>query len=164
MDRFSFSSEYSNNNQSCYYIFFNLPTPSLCLCFSLSKIINPDTSLTKDDQKPKNKFTIEEDVPINSLLGTDSCLIVGTVGSVLGIPWKSLKTSKECKPCFRVDLPNLRDNFVKADVNCLDYNKETGLLYAGCGDNNIYTINIEAQAVVNTYKCHTNYIHSIYNQ
>lgn len=130
----------------------------------MSKIISPETSLTKDDQKSKNQFTVEEDVPINSLLSTESNLIVGTVGEIIGFNWRSVKMSKEAKPVWMVTLPNVKDSFEKADINCLIYSKENEHLYAGCGDNNIYCINLGACSISQIMRGHNDYIHSIFIQ
>lgn len=67
------------------------------------------------------------------------------------------------KPSWKIDLPDIKDSFDKADVNTLIYNKETDHVYAGCGDSNIYVFDIEHGKVIQTLKGHTDYIHSINN-
>lgn len=47
------------------------------------------------------------------------------------------------------------------DVNCLVLNKEDNILYAGCGDNAVYSFNLECGDVIHKFKEHSDLIHSI---
>ncbi|GJQ84063.1 putative THO complex [Trypoxylus dichotomus] len=111
--------------------------------FHLLKIIKPDNS-TQQERLPKNVFTVEEDVQINSLVTMDNYLVVGTEA------WK-------------VAIPNNKDKLEKCDINCMAYNKLTESIYLGCGDNNIYSMKIEGGEITQTLNGHTNYIHSLCN-
>lgn len=82
-------------------------------------------------------------------------------GEIFGYLWKAVKTNKEAKPSWRIELPNNKDSFDKADVNCLLFDAESNHLYAGCGDNNIYMFEIDGGKLVRTLSDHTNYIHCI---
>ncbi|RZC34507.1 THO complex subunit 6, partial [Asbolus verrucosus] len=129
--------------------------------FHLSKLINQETTITKEDQLPKNSFTIKEDVQINSLLTTKSFLIVGTVGQIFGYTWKNVKSSKKPSCSWSIEIPNAKNSFDKPDVNCLVLNEENDLLYAGCGDNNVYVFNVETRKEIRTFKGHKNYVHCL---
>ncbi|XP_044271762.1 THO complex subunit 6 [Tribolium madens] len=129
--------------------------------FHLSKLTNQGSSITKEDQLPKNTFTIKEDVQINSLLTTKSFLVVGTVGEILGYAWKNVKTSKKPSCSWSIEIPNSKDSFDKPDVNCLVLENENNLLFAACGDNNVYIFNIETRKEVRSLRGHKNYIHCI---
>ncbi|KAJ8940504.1 hypothetical protein NQ318_004443 [Aromia moschata] len=50
--------------------------------FHLSKIIQPETNLSREELAPRNKITIKEDFQINSLLTTQNHIIVGGVGEI----------------------------------------------------------------------------------
>lgn len=58
-------------------------------------------------------------------------------------------------------LYNFRDSMLPIDVNCLILNKEDNILYAGCGDNNVYAFNFECGDVVHKFEGHKDFIHSI---
>lgn len=131
--------------------------------YSLSKIINPESHVTKADQLPKNSFTVQEDVQINSLITADKHLVVGVFGEIYGYLWKAVKMNKDPKPAWKIELPNAKDSFDKADVNCMLLNKDKNLLYAGSGDNNIYVFNLDGGKLVRTLNGHSNYIHCICN-
>jgi THO complex subunit 6 len=49
----------------------------------------------------------------------------------------------------------------KGEINYLWLDRDKGHLYAGCGDNNVYGINLEDGKVFSTLKAHTNYVHCI---
>jgi hypothetical protein len=134
------------------------PHKSLC---SLSKLVNQGSTITKEDQLPKNTFTIKEDVQINSLLSTKSFLIVGTVGEILAYTWKNVKLSKKPSCSWSIDIPNAKESFDKPDVNYLVLDDEDNLLYAACGDNNVYSFNLETRKEVRTLKGHKNYVHCL---
>ena len=55
----------------------------------------------------------------------------------------------------------LRDSYEKPDVNFMAYSKPNHLLYAGCGDNKIYIIDLELGKVQRSLEGHEDYIHSI---
>lgn len=54
-----------------------------------------------------------------------------------------------------------RDNYDKPDINCMVYSTTNHLLYAGCGDNNIYIISLEDGKILRTMQGHTDYIHGL---
>ncbi|XP_031351615.1 THO complex subunit 6 [Photinus pyralis] len=128
--------------------------------FNLYRLMNPDLNGPNLDTKPHNSFTVQEDVQINSILATESFLIVGVVGEIFGYTWKVVKNSKDGKVAWKIELP-YSEVLSKPDVNCMV--AKDGLLYAGCGDNKIYVINLEGGHIIRTLVEHSDYIHSIFN-
>ncbi|KAL3270105.1 hypothetical protein HHI36_009163 [Cryptolaemus montrouzieri] len=129
--------------------------------FHLSRLINLDVKLSKEEQFPKYSFVIDPNIQINSLISTDTFLIVGTVGEIRAYLWKSIKTSKSVNCVWSIDIPNIKDGLDKPDVNCLYFIKDKDLLLAGCGDNNIYVYQIETRKVLKVLSEHTDYIHDL---
>ncbi|KAK9886127.1 hypothetical protein WA026_014913 [Henosepilachna vigintioctopunctata] len=129
--------------------------------FHLSKLIDPDVKLSKEEQTPKYSFVVEADIQINALLSTDIYLIVGTVGEIKAYLWKTIKTSKSISCSWSIDIPNIKDGLDKPDVNCLYFNDDKGILLAGCGDNLIYVFQIETRKHLKVLSAHTDYIHAL---
>lgn len=154
MVKFPFFSKYS---MLLSHLSFN------AFSFSLYRLMNPESNLLKHDFSPKNTFTVQEDIQINSLLTSDHYLLVGVVGEIYGYDWSVVTSNKDAKVSWKIELPNNRDVFEKAEINCMVINNKSELLYVGCGDNNIYVINIETAKIVRTLSGHTDYIHSIFN-
>ncbi|KAF5291201.1 hypothetical protein FQA39_LY14443 [Lamprigera yunnana] len=161
-------------------LIMNPPTNKECLCFTpcgnylivgdvygkitvfhLYRIMNPDANVTGGEFSSQNSFTVQEDIQINSLLATECCLIVGVVGEIYGYDWKVVKNSKEAKVLWKIELPNSNDAFNKAEINSMV--SKDGVLYAGCGDNKIYMINLEGGHILRTLSGHSDYIHSLFN-
>ncbi|KAL3270109.1 hypothetical protein HHI36_009167 [Cryptolaemus montrouzieri] len=84
--------------------------------FHLSRLINLDVKLSKEEQFPKYSFVIDPNIQINSLISTDTFLIVGTVGEIRAYLWKSIKTSKSVNCVWSIDIPNIKDGLDKPDV------------------------------------------------
>lgn len=129
--------------------------------FHLSKLINPDVKLSKDEQFPKCTFEVSKNMPINSLLSTDFHLIVGTVGEIKAYLWKNIKTSKNVACVWSIDIPNDTGGLNKADINSLYFLKDKDMLFAGCGDNNIYVFQIETRRLIKTLSSHSDYVHCV---
>lgn len=127
-------------------------------------MINPDENSTVEHRKPKIKLQLHNE-QINSLIKTEKFLICGTVGEINGYVWKNVLTaSKTLKPSWTLHLPTSRENLEKNDVNCILYDENTGILYAGCGDNNIYIFSLEDGRLTKTINAHDDYIHCLHNQ
>ena len=56
---------------------------------------------------------------------------------------------------------SFRDSYDKPDINYMLYSKMNNLLYVGCGDNNIYVINLESRKILRSMQGHTDYIHCL---
>lgn len=127
----------------------------------MSKLINPDVKLSKDEQSPKCTFEVQPNMQINSLLSTDSFLIVGAVGEIRAYSWKAIKTSKNVLCAWSIDIPNDKGGLDRPDVNSLYFQKEKDLIFVGCGDNNIYVFHIETRKLIKTLSAHIDYVHCL---
>ncbi|CAG9865527.1 unnamed protein product [Phyllotreta striolata] len=132
--------------------------------FNLSKIVQTDVVLNKEDLTPRNKITINENGQINSLLSTPSFLLVG-VSDILGYNWKTIKstTVQKPQPDWRIEIPNRKDSFENADINVMIHDKEKNHIFIGCGNNNIYVFDLETRRLLKTLNKHTDYLHSLCN-
>lgn len=74
-----------------------------------------------------------------------------------------MTSSKHLKPSWTLQLPNSRENLDKTDVNCLWYDDQMELLYAGCGEN-IHIFSLEDGKLIRTIEAHEDYIHCLHNQ
>ncbi|CAG9831145.1 unnamed protein product [Diabrotica balteata] len=131
--------------------------------FHLSKITNPEAALSKEDLTPRYKIQVKNGFnQINSLLTTQSHLLVGIVGEILAYSWKSIKNTNP-QPDWTIDLPNQKDTFESADVNVIKLYAEKNHIFVGCGDNNIYVYDLNYGKLLKTLTNHTDYIHCISN-
>lgn len=129
--------------------------------FCLSKVVQAETDLNKEDLSSKNKFTVEKDCQVNSLLTIKNFLLIGGLGEIQAYNWKNIKASKNVKASWCISIPNQKDAFERADINSLVYNEECNHIYAGCGDNKIYEFDLESRALVKTLTNHEDYIHCL---
>lgn len=130
--------------------------------FNLSKVVNPEANITKEELVPKNRITVKADFQINSLLTTQNHLLVGGYGEIYAYLWKSIKGSnRNIQPAWSIEIPCGEDDFNKAEVNTLLFEQDTGNILAGCGDNKIYIFNIESRITLKTLNGHSDYVHSI---
>lgn len=63
--------------------------------------------------------------------------------------------------CYSLCIFFSRDSYDKPDINYMAYSKANHLLYAGCGDNNIYIVNLEDGRILRSMQGHTDYIHCL---
>lgn len=47
------------------------------------------------------------------------------------------------------------------DINCLMLDEQNGILYAGCGDYNVYALNLDGGQMIRSFVAHTDFIHCI---
>ncbi|KAL1494590.1 hypothetical protein ABEB36_010163 [Hypothenemus hampei] len=129
---------------------------------SLSKIVNPEGNISKEELTPKNRITVKEGFQINSLVSTQQHLLVGGYGEIYAYLWKNIKGSnKNIQPAWSIELPSGQDDFNKAEVNSMSFNETSGILYGGGGDSKIYLFNLERRTILKVLNGHTDYIHSI---
>ncbi|RLU15550.1 hypothetical protein DMN91_012544 [Ooceraea biroi] len=97
------------------------------------------------------------------MLSVENFLVTGTRGEISGWDWKMVTSSKapKTKVSWNIQIPANKDSYDKPDVNCMVYSKANHVLYAGCGDNNIYIISLEDGKILRTMQGHTDYIHSL---
>lgn len=128
--------------------------------FWLSKVVQTETDLSKEDLSAKNKFTVIKDCQVNSLITVKNFLLVGGFGEIHAFHWKSLKGSKNVKPAWSISIPHQKDAFERADVNCLIFHEETNHIFAGCGEK-IHEFDLESRGFMKTLVSHLDYIHCL---
>ncbi|XP_014602976.1 PREDICTED: THO complex subunit 6 homolog [Polistes canadensis] len=131
--------------------------------FDLTKVLTPHKIEENELQGPNYHLTAYPDQHIQSMVSTDNFLITGTVGEISGWDWKVVASSKaaKSKPSWVIQIPANKDSYEKADVNFLVYSKSNNILYAGCGDNNIYVISLEEGKILRNLPGHTDFIHCL---
>ncbi|XP_066596839.1 THO complex subunit 6 homolog [Prorops nasuta] len=131
--------------------------------YDLSKVLGPHKNDDNELQGPSYKFTAYPDQYIESMLATENFLLIGTSGEISGWNWKTVTSSKapKSKVSWTIQIPVNRDDFDKPTVNYMAYSNQDHMLYAGCGDNKIYVIDLEEGKILRHYKGHTDYIHCL---
>lgn len=140
------------------------------LIFSISQICaDPDENMANDSNeeqsvklknsltKPVQVFKVADETKILSLSFYNNFLIVGTCGLITGYTWLKNRLTKKSWE-IHVSAAN-KDFDQQNDINCLWLNRQAGILYAGCGDNNICAINLEDGKILRQFPGHTDYIH-----
>lgn len=111
--------------------------------------------------RPLQVFSVSDDndVRILSLAFYENTLIVGTnVGTILGFSWYKYRLTKKSWEVYVASKNHSGPN----DINTLHLQPDESLLHVGCGDNNLYAVDIEGGGkIVRTFKGHSDYIHSI---
>ncbi|XP_012214822.1 THO complex subunit 6 homolog [Linepithema humile] len=130
--------------------------------FDLSKVLGPSKVEENELQGPNYRFAAHPDQEVACMLSTEHFLVTGTRGEISGWDWKTITSSKaKNKISWNIQIPANKDNYDKPDINCMVYSTTNHLLYAGCGDNNIYIINLEDGKILRTMPGHTDYIHGL---
>ncbi|XP_022121989.2 THO complex subunit 6 [Pieris rapae] len=129
--------------------------------FDLDCIFNPNPELLSPDyNKAKQIHTLDSGKQICSLVSTKKFLIAGTVNEIYGWDWKSVLNVKLCKPAWTMRIKS--ESIVQCDINCLWLTDNEERLYAGCGDNKVYAINLEDGSLVQTLSGHDNFVHCVH--
>ncbi|CAG9114873.1 unnamed protein product [Plutella xylostella] len=129
--------------------------------FDLNRLLNPVVELlTSDYNKPKHIHNILTGKQVCSLLSTENNLIIGTAGEIISYEWSSITSSKLGKPHWQVSIPS-KVPVEQQDVNCLWLSEDKETLFAGCGDNNIYSFTLETVSLRLKYLGHDDFIHCI---
>lgn len=133
------------------------------ILFNLTPFLNSDEVflLQKQHSFPVYQFQAHKSC-IYSLASNDDLLITGSIGELNVWSWKDLK-KKEAKTLGSPWKISQGDNLTKTEVNCLAISSKESkpLLFAGCGDNKIYTFDIETRKILSFYEGHDDYIHSL---
>lgn len=131
--------------------------------FSLEKIKDNIESATAIDENPSDPLYIHSESTESQIYSAafyeNKFLICGMAGQVQGLAVKNGKISKKA---WNIPIPLTPDTRDMDEVNSLWVDKENGLLFAGCGDNNIYCASLENGKIVRTLKGHQDYIHSVH--
>lgn len=127
----------------------------------VKKSINETLTLKNSLTRPLQVFKVSDDdgVRILSLTFQNTTLIVGTNhGKICGYSWYKKRLTKKIWEIY-IPSKNVTD---QNDINCFWLQKEDAILYVGCGDNNVYAVDIEnGGKVIRSFKNHTDYIHWI---
>ncbi|CAB0039864.1 unnamed protein product [Trichogramma brassicae] len=130
--------------------------------FDISMVLGPRQDDSNELLKPIHQFKAYQDQQVQSMVTTENFLITGTCGEITGWDWKVvLSKSQKVKPSWTKQIPSKKDSLEKLDVNSMVYAKENQMVYIGCGDNKIHTINISEGKILNSFSGHTDFIHSI---
>lgn len=131
--------------------------------YDLPKALGPHKIDENDVLGPNYHFVPYPNQHVQSLVSTDNFLVTATSGEISGWDWKTVTSSKasKSKVSWMIQLPSNNDNYEKPDVNSMVYSKNSHLLYAGCGDNNIYVMNLEDGRIIRNLQGHTDYIHDL---
>lgn len=132
--------------------------------FNLGRLLSSQDEVDIDEeihiQSPIFSFKGGEG-PVFSLVTDGLYLISGGSSSISGWAWKDL-LNKTAKVSWSLMLPKSY-SCPKPEVNALELMEMDGIatLFAGCGDNNIYVIDLESQKIKSTFSGHTNYVHCL---
>lgn len=131
--------------------------------YDLSKALGPNKVEENELQGPNYRFPAHPDQHVASMVSTDNFLVTGTSGEISGWEWKTITSNKvpKSKVSWTVQIPANKDSYEKPDVNYMVYSEANHHLYTGCGDNNIYIINLEDGKVIRSLQGHTDYIHCL---
>ncbi|XP_033230535.1 THO complex subunit 6 [Belonocnema kinseyi] len=131
--------------------------------YELSKILGPQQGEENELQGPTYRFAAHPEQHVQSMIETEHFLVTGTSGEISGWDWKAITSNKasKAKVSWTINLPSKRDSHEKPDVNFMVYSKTNHLLYAGCGDNKIYIIDLEGGKVLRSLEGHENFVHGI---
>lgn len=149
-----------DHHVNCFIIFYSIS--QICA--------DPDeNNLTDNDEeqtirlknsltKPIQVLKVADNTKILSLSFYNNFLIIGTCGLIVGYTWLKNRLTKKS---WEIHISSASKDFAEQqnDINCLWLNRQTGILYAGCGDNNVYGINLEDGKVFRQFIGHTDYIH-----
>lgn len=138
------------------------------LIFSIENIttdINDENSEHLTDTKigsntePLQIFNASEKSQIYSLSYFNDFLIVGTNAEITGYSFKA--GQQISKKAWEIRIPTSTENAEVNEINCLWLDRDAGNLYAGCGDNNVYSVSLEDGKILRTFNGHTNFIHCV---
>lgn len=111
--------------------------------------------------EPIQIFKVSDKHLIHSLAFHRNFLVVGTTGEIAGYAWNNEKLGKKL---WTISIPSSEDSLGFADVNYLWLDEANDLLYAGCGDNKIYCVNLDNGQIVRDFNEHKDYIHAVFGQ
>lgn len=113
------------------------------------------------DMEPIQVFKVSNKHSIYSLAFHRNFLVVGTTGEISGYAWSNEKLGKKL---WTIVIPSSEDSLGFADVNYLWLDEGNDLLYAGCGDNKIYCMNLDNGQILRDFNEHKDYIHAVFGQ
>ena len=163
------SVKYSYSSNITYKLFVIIFTSTnycyFTTLFSISQIcVGPDAGNLETKNattKPIQIFKFPESSPIYSLATYKNILFIGTVACIHAYAWNKNEISKKL---WEVKLSSTSNSepLELGEVNCLWLDKANGYLFAGCGDNTIYVVNIDKAQLIRDFIGHKDYIHSVH--
>lgn len=159
----SYISQNSFTYRRCSLMFDSISHVCATTVEQIDEVHGKTNDLSDEKQtflRPHQVFKVSEDgQSIRSLAFHSNYLIVGMAGVVTGYSWFKNRLTKKL---WEISLPvNNETSSQQNDINCFWLDKTDNILYAGCGDNNIYAINLEDGQVLRSFGGHTNYVHWI---
>uniref|UniRef100_A0A1A9VYR8 Uncharacterized protein n=1 Tax=Glossina austeni TaxID=7395 RepID=A0A1A9VYR8_GLOAU len=125
----------------------------------VQNIVN--TQNANEPHAPIKIYSQGKNVEINSLAFHIDFLIVGSIGIIYGLIWLEEKGELINKRSWEVNIPLEVNAMEVPDVNCMCLRSSTNRLYAGCGDNAAYEIDLNDGRIIRDFRGHEDYIHSI---
>ncbi|XP_032227078.1 THO complex subunit 6 homolog isoform X2 [Nematostella vectensis] len=122
--------------------------------FSLSAALVPDAP--PESRKPLLTFKGHKG-PIYSLLSTKTFLISGGSTEISGWRWTDLMEQLQTVPAWTLNPPSSNPMDI-GETNALAFSEQDNVLLTGCGDNNIYSWDLEAGTCKSTMSGHTDYV------
>ncbi|XP_046855243.1 THO complex subunit 6 homolog [Xenia sp. Carnegie-2017] len=121
--------------------------------FSLVGVLKPENN-TLGSYKPFVSFQAHHG-PIYSLITAGHYLISGGATDICGWKWSDLLL-KFTEVAWKIQ-PN-NTSYGYPETNALAYNEVDNILFAGCGDNNLYQWDMETRQLRDIFQGHTDYI------
>ena len=89
-------------------------------------------------------------------------MFAGGKGQVRAWRWEDLMNDQNIQPAFIIPIgnPRVKVNWLDVDHGDVNFGGRDKLL-AGCGDNNVYVLNLERLSVVDVLRGHTSYVHCV---
>lgn len=131
--------------------------------FDLSKALGPHKVEDDEPQGPNYRFSPHSSQHVESMVSTEGFLVTGTAGEICGWDWRTVTSARasKSKASWTIQIPANKDSYEKPDVNYIVYCRSNRLLYAACGDNDIYVISLEDGRIVRSFRGHTDYVHCL---
>lgn len=137
---------------------FSIESLTIDISDSDSLALTPETKIGSNTE-PLQIFNASEKSQIYSLSYFNDFLIVGTNAEITGYSFKGQQIAS--KKVWEVRIPSTPENAELNEINCLWLDRDAGNLYAGCGDNNIYSVSLEDGKILRTFAGHTSFIHCV---
>ncbi|CAL1283171.1 unnamed protein product [Larinioides sclopetarius] len=157
-----YTTVYAVAYSSCGYYLAAANNYGCIAIFKLSPLLdNEENAQLEASQKyPVFKFSAHAG-PIYSLLSTKQLIISGGVGELKLWKWSDLKR-REAKSLWTFFIPQ-GESLTKPEINSmvLSEKENEGILYAGCGDNKVYCLDIEKRTLLFVLEGHSDYIHCV---
>lgn len=135
--------------------------PSIIITFRVEEIAACIENITNEKiSDPIAMFKSPD--KIFSLAFHREFLIVGSAGIVSGYTVSSSGSIQ--KTAWTITLPVSPEACEMSEVNDLWVDSENDLIYAACGDSNVYVCSLEDGAFIKKLSGHQDYIHSIRGQ